>query len=651
MGKGVLNPCFETWSRQGEGFVCISEKSGDMFKDRLFKWPQDREKIEDLVENKIGRETNLYWAPLVFKTKRRDEKQVNPGNTLYADLDPVNPEGLPIRPTLAWESSPGRYQALWWLDEPLDPKELAHLNKALTYHVKADPGGWDLTQVLRIPGTYNFKYNPPKKGKLLWFDPKITYNRKEFIKIPEPTNNTETLGGSTASLIELLHRYRKVIPKKVSTLLQYPESRVQTGKRSDMLWYIESELVKAQIPLEDVVQLVGLSAWNKYQGRNDEWKRLTTEISKIYEEAIKGSPPPKQDQDDEDEEESGLPWTTFSQLMSSSRTRPGYLIRDIWLRRSHGMVAGEPKTFKSTVALDMAVSVASGKPLWGQFPVEDQGPVLIIQNENSEWIIKDRMEKIIYSKDLVGIATCLKRKLKVDFPPELPIHFLNNYGYTFSDPLHREELEDAIEELQPKLVILDPLYLMFDGEINSAKELNPILSWLLELKNDFDTAIMVVHHWNKSGTSTRGGQRMLGSTTLHGWVESALYIESQPEELGANGKPLPKIVIERELRGGGVLPKLALEMEMGDTGDPTYNPRMVEVRPTSGPLELLDLLTMYPNGISTSQAAKDLGVSRRKISDLMDRIKDKIKIINGPRNSTVIKLNEEERLNDGKQKN
>lgn len=647
MGKGVLNPCFETWSRQGQGFVCISEKSGDIWKDRMFKWPQDKDKIESLVEGKLEQETNLYWAPLVFKTKRRDETQVKPGNTLYADLDPVDPKGLTIKPTLAWESSPGRFQALWWIDESLDPKELANMNRALTYHVNADPGGWDLTQVLRIPGTYNYKYNPPTKGKLLWFDQKIVYNRKKFDKIPQPEITNQSSGSSTITLVELLSKYRKVIPSKVSKLLQYPESRVEAGKRSDMLWYIESELVKAQIPLEDIVQLVGLSAWNKYRGRNDEWKRLTTEISKVYDEFLSSTEPisPKREKDD-DEEPKGLPWQSFGDLMGSSRSRPGFLIKDIWLKRSHGMVAGEPKTFKSTVALDIAVSVASGKPLWGQFPVEDQGPVLIIQNENSEWIIKDRMEKIIYSKDLVGIAHCKNRILTVDFPPNLPIYFLNNFGYTFSDPLHREELEDTMEELNPRLVILDPLYLMFDGEINSAKELNPILTWLMELKNDYNTSIMVIHHWNKGGTSTRGGQRMLGSTTLHGWVESALYIQSQAEEDTLNG-PVPKIVIERELRGGGVLPKIALEIKMGDMGDPTYEAKLTEVKGSSGPIELLDLLTMYPQGLSTSQAAKELNVSRRRISDLMERIKDKIKIISGPRNSTVIKLNEEERLNDG----
>ena len=651
----ILNPCFKTWSRQGQGFVCVSEKTGVIWRDRMFKWPQDEDKVKELVNSRLSHQTNLYWAPLVFKTERRDKNQVNLsfGSTFFADLDPIDPKGLPIKPTLAWESSPGRYQALWWIKEgEVNSKELEYLNKALTHHIKADPSGWDLTQVLRIPGTYNYKYNPPEKGKVLWFDPEAVYSKKDIRKIiPETEFENKKMildsNSATISLIELLHKYREIIPRKVSTLLQYPESRIQFGKRSDILWYVENELVKAQIPLEDIIQLVGLSAWNKYSGRNDEWKRLTTEISKIYKESTKKGLTKEDTSDQEDGEEISLPWVPFSQFMGSARSSPGYLIKNLWLKRSQGIIAGEPKTFKSTISLDIAISVASGKPLWNRFLVEDQGPVLVIQNENPDWIVRDKIEKITYSKKLVGAVTCQKRNLAIDFPPELPIHFLNNYGYTFNDSLHRDRLETMLEEVRPKLVIFDPLYLMFDGDINSAKELNPILLWLLKLKNDFNTSIMIIHHRNKSGTrsSSRGGQRMLGSTTLHGWVESALYIELPPdqEQLGkeSDKELVPRIIIERELRGDGALSKLTLEMHMGGIGDPTYNPKLI-VDPTSELLELLDLLSMYPNGMNISQVTqivkKDMGMSKYRLDQLLMENPDKVKLINESGRSSLIKL-------------
>lgn len=619
-----LDPCFKTWSRQGPGYIFISEKpaSGPGWKDHSFKWPDDKQNIIDFVGKKDKTQTNLYWAPLVFNKPRRLEENVTSGNILFADLDPVDPKTLNIRPTLAWESSNKRYAAIWFVKETLPPGPLRELNRGLTYEIGADKGGWDLTQVLRIPGSKNYKYNPSHRGKLLWFNKSLIYNKENFQFKEEPKKPEE----NTQTLIELLSKYRKKIPSRVSRLLQYPESRVELGRRSDMLWYIESELVKAQIPLEDIILMVKLSAWNKYRGRRDEWKRLTTEISKVYNDA-QGEIQAHIGEEDGGGE-SGLPWETFGGLMGSLRAQPGWLIKNIWMRRSHGMVAGEPKTFKSTVALDMAISVASGEPLFGEFEVMESGPVLVIQNENSKWIMKDRMEKILNNKKIVGkVVKRTRRTLDITFAKELPIYFLNNYGYTFSDPLHRKELEQAINEIKPVMVVLDPLYLMFDGDINSAKDLNPILSWLLELKNVFNTSIVVVHHWNKGGTSSRGGQRMLGSTTLHGWVESALYMESSVDEEGP--QPVSRIIIEREFRAAGLYPKLELQIAMGDFGTPLYEPTLQEIIRTNTLSDLMDLLSMYPNGISLRQASKDLNISRDKVEKLVSKSQGKIIIQRG----------------------
>lgn len=624
-----LDPCFKTWSRQEPGYVFISEKPafGPGWRDHSFRWPDDKNKIIDFVKSRVS--ANIYWAPLVFNKPRRREENVTPGNILFADLDPVDPRTLNIKPSLAWESSRKRYAAVWFLKDTLTPSSLRELNRNLTYDIGADKGGWDLTQVLRIPGSKNYKYNPPSRGKLLWFEKSLIYSKDSFQFRKEPQKPEE----NTQTLIKLLSKYRKKLPSKISHLLQYPESRVETGRRSDMLWYVESEMVKAKIPLEDIILMVKLSSWNKYKDRKDEWKRLTTEISKVYNDAKKIIP-----QAERGEPEAGLPWETLDGLMGSLRDHPGWLIKNIWMRRSHGIIAGEPKTFKSTVALDLALSVASGEPLFGEFEVVEKGPVLVIQNENSKWIMKDRLEKILSNKGIKGGVTRTgKRSYQISFSPELPLYFLNNYGYTFSDPLHREELEITIGEIRPILIILDPLYLMFDGDINSAKDLNPILSWLLELKDNFSTSIIVIHHWNKGGTSSRGGQRMLGSTTLHGWVESALYMESNFDDETTD--PVSRVLIEREFRAAGLYPKLELEITMGDFGSPIYEPKLQEVTATNALRDLMDLLSMYPTGISLRQASKDLKISRDKIERLVLKSQKRVVIQKGDRGkSATIRL-------------
>jgi hypothetical protein len=230
-------------------------------------------------------------------------------------------------------------------------------------------------------------------------------------------------------------------------------------------------------------------------------------------------------------------------------------------------VAGEPKSMKTTLFMDAMISVATGTPFLGKYPVEETGTVLYVQNENAEWIMRDRFEKMLNNKGLVGQVshTVGTSKLKVKFQPEVPMYMVNQQGFTLTDPDQQEWLEETIKELKPAVVCLDPLYLMFDGDIASAQELFPILQWLLYLKNEYKCGIVLIHHWNKGGESKRGGQRMLGSTTLHGWIESAWYLKSVPSDSDE-----ANIVMEREFRGAGLHGRLDIRVVMGDMGDPTY---------------------------------------------------------------------------------
>jgi len=76
----------------------------------------------------------------------------------------VNPEAISWVPTIAIESSPGRYVGIWLTDEPASEQ----INRRLTYAIGADRGGWDLTQVLRVPGTISHKYVPSVTVRTLW---------------------------------------------------------------------------------------------------------------------------------------------------------------------------------------------------------------------------------------------------------------------------------------------------------------------------------------------------------------------------------------------------------------------------------------------------------------------------------------------------
>ena len=131
-----------------------SDSKGKTFIPYMLNGTWYEQPAEDF--DKIPDGADIYFSVLSFSGARRKENAL-PGNWLWADLDETSPLDieLELRPTIAWQSSPGRYQALWQLSQEMSAKVLEQTNQLLTYKVGADKGGWSVTKVLRIPGTKN----------------------------------------------------------------------------------------------------------------------------------------------------------------------------------------------------------------------------------------------------------------------------------------------------------------------------------------------------------------------------------------------------------------------------------------------------------------------------------------------------------------
>lgn len=574
------------WNEQGPGFVCLSSKNGDKWREHSF--PKDDklpENLEDFLDSNV--DNDVYFCPLVFSKPRRSKNFAEPSKFLWGDIDHGNPSK--IKPSVLWESSPGRFAGLWRMPAPLPAEEASELSRRIAYQIGGDRGGWDITQVLRIPGTKNFKYPSAPTVELRDYSKRIL---KEVPMTP-------------------LDRWRSSIPRKLIRIIEGP---AEQGKRSDMLWYLEHELCDLGIPIGDVVEILRDSDWNKYRGRADEDERFQSEMDKL-----------RADRDEKKSatrvESVSLEVVDYAALMGSQSSTPGWMVKDFWMKNSHGIIAGEPKSFKSTLAMDMLFAVASDKPFLGQFPVEYGGPVLIVQNENADWIMKDRLEKLAFNRGEVGnVKTSAGTKMRIEWARNLPIFFVNQQGFTLDDAANKEALEDLIRRLRPAAIKLDPLYLMFNGDVNSAKDLNPVLQWCLYIKQEYDCSVILVHHYNKGGEGRRGGQRMLGSTTLHGWIESAWYIQ-------ANAEVGNLVTLDREFRGAGLYHKLDVSLDIGPSGTTQYQVTVGEHQEeapqgASNELEqaILDVLATATDMMSITSISKGIGSSRDRTKKLVESL-------------------------------
>ena len=211
-----------------------------------------------------------------------------------------------------------------------------------------------------------------------------------------------------------------------------------------------------------------------------------------------------------------LPVQRASQLESLG-PQTQWLVEELWTEQAVGILGGEPKCCKSFLALDVAVSVASGAACLRQFPVRRSGPVLLFPAEDSLAVVRQRLE---------GIASAAQ----VPFA-SLPVQVITAPALRLDTATDRLRLSCTVQVQHPVLLILDPLIRLHRVDENDATQIAALLSYLRELQRKFQLAVMVVHHARKDSQSSRPGQALRGSSELHGWGDSNLYLRRKGSQL------------------------------------------------------------------------------------------------------------------------
>lgn len=194
-----------------------------------------------------------------------------------------------------------------------------------------------------------------------------------------------------------------------------------------------------------------------------------------------------------------------------------WLIEGLWAAQAVGIVGGEPKCCKSFLALDMVVSVASGAPCLRRFAVANTGRVLLYAAEDALHIVRARLDGIARA---AGVAL-----------PDLDIHVITAPSLRLDVADHQCRLADTVAALQPRLLVLDPLVRLHRIDENASAEVAPLLAYLRDLQRRFQLAVLLVHHARKGAGRMRAGQALRGSSELHAWGDSNLYLRRVDEQL------------------------------------------------------------------------------------------------------------------------
>lgn len=551
-GKSAKGYCFFPWIDREEQVRAGTRRAG-YHEGKGFLWPRDEVKIVKHLES--HEEHDVYWCPMLFEIPRRDRHEAMDEHALWADLDEVDPRTIEdYPPSAAWETSPGRYQAVWNFDigeALIGASWPGKENQALTYYVGADNSGWDTTQLLRIPGWKNHKVDriqengEPPEGRLLWRDGR-SYSVEEFRDLPnvEDLRTTQTeLTGALEQEIDGVDRadvWSRVKLKLTQRTRELYSAREAEGDRSARLWELERSLADAGCTLAEIVALVRETVWNKHADRADELRVLISEASK----AIAQRPEDVVEALEEELEEVDFTLGPLEELIRDAK-QPVWIVDGILTEGACGFIAGEPKAFKSWIALDLTLSVATGAHFLNHFRVERPGPVLYIQEEDPLPVIKKRYAQVLENKRADRVK--LVDDGVIWEPSELkgngnapPVMGAVQQGVVISKESWQIRLDETLEhgwKGEPyRLMIIDTL-MMTAGDVEETRAQDmttKIFKPLKVLARKHNVAIIVVHHMRKSGKDgfqQRGGQLMLGSVANHAWSEDSLYVRRSRKNL------------------------------------------------------------------------------------------------------------------------
>ena len=194
-----------------------------------------------------------------------------------------------------------------------------------------------------------------------------------------------------------------------------------------------------------------------------------------------------------------------------------WLVDGLWADQAVGIVGGEPKCCKSFLALDLAVAVASGAACLRRYQPARTGPVLLYAAEDALHVVRTRLQGIC---EVAGSPF-----------DRLNVHVITAPSVRLDLDADRQRLCHTVASIRPLLLVLDPFVRLHRIDENASSEVAPLLAFLRDLQRRFETAVLLVHHSRKGAAGARAGQALRGSSELHAWGDSNLYLRRQRDQL------------------------------------------------------------------------------------------------------------------------
>lgn len=207
---------------------------------------------------------------------------------------------------------------------------------------------------------------------------------------------------------------------------------------------------------------------------------------------------------DERQEKNQLVPINLNELFSMEFPENKWVIEKLIPHQCITLISGAPASFKTWLLLRMALNIAKGESLLGQFKCE-QNKVLIIDEENHLRLVQERMQSL-------GAEA------------SLPIYYLSQKGFLVSKKGMIESVLTVCKEKEIDIIFIDSLVRINNTDENDASKMAEVFRGIKQFCQNGKTVI-ITHHERKEGTLKSSAQnRLRGSSDIQASVDCHLAI-------------------------------------------------------------------------------------------------------------------------------
>lgn len=266
-----------------------------------------------------------------------------------------------------------------------------------------------------------------------------------------------------------------------------------------------------------------------------------------------------------------------------------FVVDEILPTDSAGLLSGREKSGKGLLALDLCACVALGEPFLDRAVKE--GPAIYCAAEEHVRDVRLRVSQRIGARR------------------DAPLYILPLDGSTpdrlqLEDPASMQRLWSMVEEISPRLIVLDTLRELHSSQEDKSDEMGPLLRPVRQLAHQLGTTVIVNHHQNKQG-GYRGSTAIRAAFDLE-WAFSRL----DDEDLAGD----PRGTLKVEGRHG---PRSIIRVKLGESLHWDLDGATITGRDIGGRERILAHLDRVNVAQTADEITAGIGLKRKTVQNLL----------------------------------